>query len=160
MAASIFMSGNELLFWRIWRGLLVAGFLTTGARAQSVFTWQEIRDRFRATNPTLRAAQIGVDESRAQQITAYLRPNPDITTTMDQIDPFSTSPWRPLANTLPLISGTYLHERHQKRELRRESAQKATSIAESQVEDQERTLLFNLRGAFVQTLQQKAVLDV
>ena len=42
--------------------------------------------------------------------------------------------------------------------MRRESAQQATAIAESQRADQERTLLFNLRNAFVQTLQQKAVL--
>ena len=52
----------------------------------------------------------------------------------------------------------YLHERQHKRELRRDSAQQATAIADSQLADQERTLLFNLRGAFVQTLQQKAIL--
>jgi len=41
--------------------------------------------------------------------------------------------------------------------LRLESAQKGTALAASQLADQERTLLFNLRNAFVQTLQQKAV---
>src|SRR5262249_5737717 len=133
---------------------------TTGTHAQKAFTWQEIRDRFEMTNPVLRAARVGVDESRAQQITAYLRPNPDIITTIDQIDPFTTNPYRPFASTLPLVSGSYLHERGHKRELRRESAQKATSIAVSQLADQQRTLLFNLRNAFVQALQQKAILAV
>jgi cobalt-zinc-cadmium efflux system outer membrane protein len=54
------------------------------------------------------------------------------------------------------VSASYLHERQHKRELRRESAQKATVVAESQLDDQRRTLLFTLRNAFVQVLQQKA----
>jgi cobalt-zinc-cadmium efflux system outer membrane protein len=44
--------------------------------------------------------------------------------------------------------------------LRLESAQKATAIAQSQLADQERNLLFTLRGAFVQALQAKAVRDM
>ncbi len=51
-------------------------------------------------------------------------------------------------------------ERQHKRELRLESAQKATKIAVSSQADLERTLLFNLRMAFVQTLQEKAVLNL
>ena len=68
--------------------------------------------------------------------------------------------YRPFANVLPFVSASYLHERQHKRELRRESAQEATAIAESQQADLERNLLFNLRNAFVQTLQAKAVLAV
>src|SRR5215475_6608045 len=56
------------------------------------FTWQEIRDKFEATNPTLLAGRIGIDESKAQEITAFLRPNPDITAGIDQINPFSLQP--------------------------------------------------------------------
>jgi outer membrane protein, heavy metal efflux system len=43
--------------------------------------------------------------------------------------------------------------------LRTESAQKATEIGVSQQSDLERNLLFNVRGAFVQILQGKAVLQ-
>ncbi len=82
---------------------------------------------------------------RPRRSTAYLRPNPDLTTTLDQLDPFTPNPYRPLANTLPLISASYLHERQHKRELRLESAQKGTAIAVSQQADLERTLLFSLR---------------
>lgn len=138
--------------------LLVTNCWGQNAPPQPSFTWQEIRDKFEAANPALRAARIGVDETKAQQITAYLRPNPGFTATLDQVDPFTTNPYRPLGSALPFISASYLHERQQKRELRRESAQKATDIAESQFADQERSLLFNLRNAFVQTLRQKAVL--
>jgi outer membrane protein, heavy metal efflux system len=147
---------------RMCIALVLASSLTPCALAQKAFTWQEIREKFEATNPTLQAGQIGISEARAQEITAYLRPNPDMTATLDQFDPFpdpfTNYPYRPLAYTLPLVSASYLHERRHKRELRRESAQKATAIAESDQADLERTLLFSLRNAFVQTLQAKAVL--
>jgi cobalt-zinc-cadmium efflux system outer membrane protein len=147
---------------RLCTALLSAGCLAQGVLAQKAFTWQEIKEKFEAANPTLQAGQIGISESRAQEITAYLRPNPDFTATLDQINPFTNNPdrYQPFAQALPFISGTYLHERRHKRELRRESAQKATDIAVSNLADQERTLLFNLRNAFVQTLQQKAILTV
>ena len=140
--------------------LLVMVCLPPGLFAQQSFTWQQIRDKFEASNPTLGAARIGIDEFRAQEITAHLRPNPGFTTTLDQINPFTANPYRPLANALPFVSGSYLHERQHKRELRTESAQKTTTIAISQLADQERTLLFSLRNAFVQTLQQKSLMNL
>jgi cobalt-zinc-cadmium efflux system outer membrane protein len=127
--------------------------------AQHAFTWPEVRDKFEATNPTLLAARLSVDESRAQETTAYLRPNPDYTLQTDgtQLVPYR-GVWQPFAGTQVQNGASYLHEREHKRELRRESAEKATVIAEFQVADQQRTLLFNLHNAFLQILQQKAVL--
>jgi cobalt-zinc-cadmium efflux system outer membrane protein len=61
---------------------------------------------------------------------------------------------------LPIADGNYLLERRHKRELRLQSAQEATKIAVSNQADLERTLLFNLRMAFIQTLLEKAVLDL
>jgi outer membrane protein, heavy metal efflux system len=151
-------TGMRRFVRRLSKGLLVACCVAEVALAQGALTWQEVRDKFEAANPTLRAGQIGIDESRAQEITARLRPNPDVTSTIDQINPFTGNPYRPFANLLPLVSASYLHERGHKRELRFESAQKATAIAVSQQADLERTLLFSLRGQFVQTLQAKAVL--
>jgi len=130
------------------------------AWGQRALTWDEVRHRFEATNPTLQAARIGIDEAKAQEVTAYLRPNPEVTSTIDQLDPFSPNPYRPLANTLPLVSASYLHERQHKRELRLESARNGTAIAESQWDDERRTLLFNLRNSFVQAMQAKAVAGV
>ena len=140
------------------RAILIAALLTTRVAAQNAFTWQQIKDRFEAVNPTLRAGQIGIDESKAQEITAYLRPNPDFSSALDQIQPFNGNPYRPFGFVLPLFSASYLHERAHKRELRLESARKSTGIAVSQLADQERNLLFNLRNAFVQALQAKATL--
>ena len=150
-------------------GLLVILFLPGTALAQRPLTWQEVRDKFEAANPSLRAGQIGIDESRADEITAHLRPNPSVSVSVDQINPFTSQPspsgapgnsFQPFAYALPFGSLDYLHERGHKRELRLESAQKATDIAISQQSDLERTLIFDLRTAFIQTLQQKAILDL
>jgi cobalt-zinc-cadmium efflux system outer membrane protein len=149
--------------------LFLAGVVAEYCPAQTPLTWPEVRDRFVASNPTLIAGRIGLKESRAAEITAFLRPNPQFTGTMDQLTPFGDVPspngslqnvYRPFAYALPLASFSYLHEREHKRELRRDSAQKATAIATSQLADQERTLVFTVRSAFIQTLQQKAVLSL
>jgi len=129
--------------------------------AQKVLTWQEVRSKFEAANPTLRAGQIGIDESRAQEITANLRPNPNLTLAADQIDPFRGGPPHgPFAYLLTTADVSFLWERQHKRGLRLESAQKATAVTTSGQADLERNLLFNLRGAFVETLHQKAILNL
>lgn len=140
-------------------GILLVSGLTTGALAQPAFTWQEIRGRFLMANPTLVAGQINLQESKAQETTSYLRPNPDFTFSTDgtQLTPYAGG-YRPFAGTQFTSSVSYLHERGRKRELRLESAQKGTAVAQSQQADVERNLIFNLHNAFVQALQAKAVL--
>lgn len=121
-------------------------------------TWQETLDRFRTNNPSLLAGKTSIDESRAQEITAYLRPNPVTTLGWDQITPYkSNGELRPIWLTYAYGNTTYLHEREHKRELRLESAQSATAIATSGQADLERNLTFGLRDAFVRLLQAKAV---
>jgi cobalt-zinc-cadmium efflux system outer membrane protein len=128
------------------------------APAQQALTWEQVRQRFEQNNPTLIAGTLNVDESKAQEITAYLRPNPNFSFTADgtQIAP-SQGVWRPFSGTFFTPSISYLHERRHKRELRLESAKKATGIAQSDQEDLDRTLIFNLRSAFVSTLEAKAI---
>ena len=141
--------------------ILVAGILPAAAYAQTALTWQQIKQNFEATNPTLKAAQASIDESRANEITAYLRPNPQIGLTVDgfQIVPGTGGGWRPLGGIFETPSISYLHERRHKRELRLAGAKLSTEIAASTYLDQKRNLLFNLRTAFVNTLQAKAVLQ-
>jgi cobalt-zinc-cadmium efflux system outer membrane protein len=141
--------------------LLLTALAAHSCLAQKALTWQEVQARFEAANPSLRAGQIGVDESKASETTAYLRPNPNLSLLADQIDPFPGGPSHgAFAYWLPSATLTYLHERQHKRELRLDSAKQATGIAVSNQSDLERNLLFNLRSAFVQTLQQKAVRDL
>jgi cobalt-zinc-cadmium efflux system outer membrane protein len=147
--------------------ILAAVLLPAAAFAQTTFNWQQIKDKFEVANPTLKAAQLNIDESRAAEITAYLRPNPSVTGLLDQINPFTKQPppsggpdaYRPFAYALPYGTLSYLHERDHKRELRRDQAKESTAIAESSYLDQERGLVFNLRSAFVQVLQSKAFLE-
>src|SRR5579863_5263138 len=131
------------------------------AQQPQIYTWQQLRDKFEAANPTLRAAQLNIDESRAGEITANLRPNPDFSLSTDgtQLSRYQ-GVWRPFAGTQFAPGVSYLHERGQKRELRRDQARESTSVAESTYLDQQRNLLFNLRNAFVQTLQARAILGV
>jgi len=126
--------------------------------AQTALNWEQVKARFETANPTLRAGQLNISESKAQEITAFLKPNPSMTFSVDQFEPFSGNPYRPIGSLLPFVSFDYLHERQHKRELRLDSAQKSTAIAESQQLDLERTMLFTLRSAFVQTLQAKQLL--
>jgi cobalt-zinc-cadmium efflux system outer membrane protein len=141
--------------------LLAALTAQSGHAQQRALTWQEVRDKFEAANPSLRADAIGIDESKANETTAYLRPNPNLSLLADQIDPFPGGPSHgAFAYWLPSATVTYLHERQHKRELRLDSAKEATGIAVANHADLERNLIFNLRSAFVQTLQQKAVRDL
>jgi cobalt-zinc-cadmium efflux system outer membrane protein len=125
------------------------------------WTWEQVKDRLELNNPTLLAGELNISELQAQEITAHLRPNPNLALLTDQIAPFTSGePHGVFAYLLPSATVSYLHERAHKRELRTESAQKGTAVGRSQQSDLERGLLFSLRSAFVQTLQAKAVLQV
>jgi cobalt-zinc-cadmium efflux system outer membrane protein len=144
----------------VWFASILLLASLASAQTES-YTWPQIRDKFEATNPTLQADALNVQESRAQEITAFLRPNPEFGLTVDgtQIAP-NRGVWQPLSGTFESPSISQLFERRHKRHLRLESAQKATAVAESSHADMERTMLFNLRSAFVSTLQAKAVLQL
>jgi outer membrane protein, heavy metal efflux system len=129
--------------------------------APQAWTWEQVKERLELNNPTLLAGKLNISEFQADEITAHLRPNPNLTLLSDQIAPFNVGPSHgAFAYLLPSATVSYLIERGGKRELRTESAKKGTAIAVSQQNDLERGLLFNLRNAFVQTLQAKAVLQV
>jgi cobalt-zinc-cadmium efflux system outer membrane protein len=149
------------LIRRIAMSLLVAmGCVAQTPSPPHALTWQETQERFRLNNPTFLAGKVNIDEARAEEITAYLRPNPDLSFGLDQLTPFNSNPYRPLAQSYLDWSISYLHERQHKRELRLASAQGATAIAVSTQADLERNLIFNLRDAFVRVLQAKAVVSL
>ena len=136
-------------------------FCAAGASAQQSLTWDQVKAKFEATNPALQADQSNVDELKAEEITAFLRPNPSFTLSADgtQFVPHEGY-WRPTSGTQVQPNFSYLHERDHKRELRLETAKESTRIGGSLHEDLERNLLFSLRSAFVQTLEAKAVLEL
>jgi len=129
--------------------------------AQQGLTWEQVKTKFEASNPELKADALSVDEMKAAEITAFLRPNPQFTAATDgtQIAP-DQGHWTPLAGTQYQGNVSYLHERDHKRELRLEAAKEGTQVSASEHENLDRTLLFTLRSAFVQTLQAKTVVQV
>jgi len=135
--------------------------VTQSCLAQQALTWEQVKAKFESANPALKADALNVDEMHAEEVTAFLRPNPQFTASTDgtQIVPHN-GVWRPLAGTDAVATFGYLHERDHKRELRLESAKEGAQIAASQHEDLKRTLEFNLRAAFVNTLQAKAILEL
>jgi outer membrane protein, heavy metal efflux system len=160
-------------FWRCWVQLVVLSGATVAAAQQTappaatpqqvstpqVWTWNEVKDRFELNNTTLMAGRLNIDELKAQEITAHLRPNPDFTLSADgtQIAP-SKGVWQPFAGTFISPGISYLFERRNKRGLRFEAAKQGTAVGVAQASDTERNLLFNLRSAFIGILQAKAVL--
>ena len=136
-------------------------FVAALCPAQQSLTWEQAKVKFESANPELRADALNVDEMHAQEMTAFLRPNPQFTASTDGTQIAShDGVWQPLKGADFVSTLSYLHERDRKRELRLESAKEGTGIAESQHDDLKRTLEFTLRTAFVNTLQAKAVLEL
>jgi len=152
---------TRIVFWKSSTALLLLLLCTSAARSQQALTWDQLKAKFEASNPVLKADQSNVDELKAEEITAYLRPNPSFTLSEDgtQIAPHEGI-WRPTSGTQVQPNFSYLHEREHKRELRLQSAKEGTQIGRSLHEDLERNMLFSLRSAFVQTLEAKAVLEL
>jgi outer membrane protein, heavy metal efflux system len=157
-----------LMRWKFLCGAIALGAASLLAETASqpasppqVWTWDAVKDRFELNNTTLQASRLNIDELKAQEITAHLRPNPDFTLSADgtQIAP-SHGVWTPFAGTFVSPGVSYLFERRNKRGLRYDAAKQGTAIGIAQQSDSERNLLFNLRTAFVGVLQAKAVLHL
>jgi cobalt-zinc-cadmium efflux system outer membrane protein len=158
-------------FWRCLVWLAVLGGATIVAAQQpgpqapppasQVWTWETVKSNFEIANATLLAGKLNIDELKAQEITAHLRPNPDFTFTADgtQVSP-SHGVWEPFAGTYLSPGVSQLFERRNKRNLRFQAAKEGTAIGVAQQDDLDRTLIFSLRSAFVGVLQAKAVLQL
>lgn len=138
-------------------GTSIAAGMGTWAFAQKGLTWDDAKRELRTTNPTLCTAQIDIQEARAEEITALLRPNPDLTVSIDRINPFTGNPCRRFGDTEPVISSRYLVERRHQRELRPARAREGTATllldllqAEQGYRDIQLTYL-NPVGAFLAT---------
>jgi outer membrane protein, heavy metal efflux system len=158
--------------WTLWSVCVVVALGETHLCAQAarqtapsavaqVWSWDTVKDHFELHNTTLQASRLNIDELKAEEITAHLRPNPDFTLSADgtQVAP-SHGVWTPFAGTFISPGVSYLFERRNKRNLRFQAAKEGTAVGLAQASDSERTLLFNLRTAFVGVLQAKAVVHL
>ena len=46
---------------------------------RQALTWEQVKAKFEAANPVLKADAANVEEMKAEEITAFLRPNPQFT---------------------------------------------------------------------------------
>jgi cobalt-zinc-cadmium efflux system outer membrane protein len=106
-------------------------------------------------SPTIRAQRTNIDQSKAQEITANLRPNPVLGWDTQFIPLFSPNLFSTdtLNNLQQFDIGVgYLFERGKKRQRRLEAAKDQTAVTDAQVHDAERALSFNVAQQFVNVL--------
>ena len=106
-------------------------------------------------SPSIRAQRTNIDQSKAQEITANLRPNPILNWDTQFIPIFNPNLFS--AETLNTLQQFdmgvgYLFERGRKRQARLQAAQDQTAVTEAQVHDFERALTFNVAQQFVNVL--------
>src|SRR6201997_277934 len=136
------MRSKSLIAVRLLLTLSAAGLCAQTAAqaalpaAAQVWTWETVKDRFELNNTTLQASRLNIDELKAQEITAHLRPNPDFTLSADgtQIAP-SHGVWQPVAGTFVSPAVSQLFERRNKRNLRFQAAKEGTAVGLAQNAD-------------------------
>jgi cobalt-zinc-cadmium efflux system outer membrane protein len=110
-----------------------------------------------AYNQSLRANRLNVDQNKANEITASLKPNPALSLGVDAIPVFSPQTIR--FDTQIYSAGlSYTVEKGGKREKRVVVAKDNTLMAAQNVTDNERTLKFQVVQAFINVLLAKSVL--
>lgn len=121
------------------------------AQGQARITLDQAIDLALTHSHTLKAARTLTLQSRAQETTAALRPNPQLA--WDALFfPLNPSDYTldNLLNTQQFDMGvSYLFERGGKRKRRLEAAKDATSVTSYQVSDTERGLIFNVAQQFI-----------
>ncbi len=113
-------------------------------------------------NQALRAQRLTVDESRAGEVTAGLKPNPVFTSTNQGFPVFTPSQLTAsnIANNQTFTESLgYLFERGGKRERRLQVAQDTTEMTARTMDDAERQVRFQVGQAFVGVLLAKATLE-
>jgi cobalt-zinc-cadmium efflux system outer membrane protein len=114
-------------------------------------------------NQTLRAQRLGIDESRADEITAALKPNINFSFSAGGLSLFSprSLTFSTASSLVTYDAGlSYTFERGGKRSKRTLVAADTTDVTTRNVRDAERQLRFQVSQAFINVLLSKALLDV
>jgi cobalt-zinc-cadmium efflux system outer membrane protein len=139
----------------------VALALETALQAQNPPDLISMDDAVRialAYNQTLRAQRLNVDQSKAEEITAGLKPNPTFSSIIDTIPIFSPQTIR-LSTQIYSEALSYTVERGGKREKRVAVAKDTTDVTAKTVDDNERQLRFQVVQAYINTVLAKSVLQ-
>jgi cobalt-zinc-cadmium efflux system outer membrane protein len=114
-------------------------------------------------NQALQAQRLTIDMSKADEITANLKPNPNFSFGASSLPVFSPSQltFATFRDTVAYAAGFgYTFERGGKREKRTTAAQDATDVAVKTVMDAERQIRFQTEQAFINVLLAKSTLQL
>lgn len=153
-ARSRFLSALTMAF------MLLCG--TASAQTATRITLDQAIDLAMRNSPAIKAVRTQIDQNKAQEITANLRPNP-VLLWDTQFLPFF-SPGGFTADNIDQTSQFdlgigYLFERGRKRQSRLRTARDQTSVTTATVADNERALKFNVAQQFINALLAKSNLD-
>ena len=142
--------------------LLAFTLAGTGAAQTTTIALDQAIDLALTHNHDLLAARNQIDQSKAMEVTANLRPNPSLGFDSQFIPIFSPSQFS--LDTLNVtqqfdVGIGYLFERGHKRQKRLQAARDVTAVTRSQVADAERTLTFNVGQQFVNVLLSESTLQ-
>ena len=144
--------------WRLWSwalGGVACALLAGSAFAQAPVVRITLDDAIRLAlqhNHNLLAARTTIEQSKDQEITAYLRPNPSLFGDWEYLPLFSPSNFTSsyFTDSTEFDLGlSYLIERGKKRQRRLQAAKDQTAQTISLVTDNERTLTFQVATLFV-----------
>jgi cobalt-zinc-cadmium efflux system outer membrane protein len=111
----------------------------------------------RAKNPNLLSGQQHVSATKASEITAGLRQNPNFTLSGAEVNLPANNPSNPYQY---VGNVNRLFERGQKRRWRLDIAHATTDVTQSQYKDSERQTILSVKQAFTQMLAAKAALKI
>jgi len=124
-----------------------------------VISLDQAIDLAKKNNPSLQAQRTLTFQNKEQEVTANLRPNPQLSWDAQYIPIFTPHLFSSdyIDNTAQFDAGvSYLFERGQKRQHRLQAAKDATSVTETQVLDAERTVVANTAQQFIAVLLAKS----
>lgn len=144
------------------RSALLLAALLSGASLyaqgpQQPLTLQQALDMARTRNPNLLSGQQHVIATRANEITAGLRQNPNFQISGADISLPASNPASPYSYAANI---NRLFERGEKRRWRLDIAHDTTDVTQSLYKDTERQTALAVKGAFTQMLAAKATLQI
>src|SRR5271156_6085681 len=136
---------------------LYATAAAVGQTASAPLTLQQALDMARAKNPNLLSVQQHVAATKANEITAGLRQNPNFQISGTDVSLSASNPASPYSYAANV---NRLFERGQKRRWRLDIAHATTDVTQSQYKDTERQTTLAVKQAFTQMLAAKASLQI
>jgi len=148
-----FPIGSALLLLAV----LLPGLALQAQTAPAPITLQQAVDIARTKNPNLLSGQQHVNATKASEITAGLRQNPNFTVSGSEVSLPANNPSNPYQY---VGNVNRLFERGEKRRWRLDVAHATTDVTQSQYKDSERQAVLAVKQSFTQMLAAKAALKV